>query len=259
MSNNSSIKIRIFLEETLREGAVIQANDADRHYLQHVMRVSHGDRVKVFNAKDGEWVATVQIEGKRALSFRIIELLRVADEAPDIWLCFAPIKQTPLHYIIQKGTELGVSAFYPVVTRHTVVKQIALEKLGRIAKEAAEQCGRLSVPAIYPEVPLGTFLTQWDPARVLVYCNESGEGTPLVEALLRSHKPPSCSGLLVGPEGGFSKEEHTQIMQLQSGVAVGLGPRILRADTAALAALACMQMVWGDGKKAPQFERDAYV
>jgi 16S rRNA (uracil1498-N3)-methyltransferase len=242
MSNLAAPKIRLFVDGALSAGASVAATEAQAHYLLHVMRRAPSDPVALFNGRDGEWRAAVQMPSKRHVVFEVQDQLRAQTPVPDLWLAFAPIKR--IDEIAEKATELGVSALLPVMTRHTDVSRINFDRLRATTIEAAEQCERLSVPVIQPAQNFDAFIGQWPAARRLYYLNERGEGTPIARAL-QDEVTESCA-FLVGPEGGFAQSELDALAQLSSAKGVTLGSRILRAETAALAALACWQALRGD-------------
>ncbi len=234
--------LRLFVDNALSAGASVAATEAQAHYLLHVMRRAPSDPVALFNGRDGEWRARVQTPSKRHVVFELEEKLRDQTTTPDLWLAFAPVKRIDM--IVEKATELGVSALLPVMTRHTDVSRINFDRMRSITIEAAEQCERLSVPVIQPAQNFDAFLAGWPAARRLYYLDETGGGLPIAPAL-RNEAPDACA-FLVGPEGGFAQVEHEALAQHSSAVGVGLGPRILRAETAAFAALACWQALRGD-------------
>lgn len=243
--------IRLYISDTLSEEAYIHLPEEQSHYLRHVMRMREGETINLFNGRDGEWIAEIAILNKKTTSIRVISLHRPQASGPDIWLAFAPIKNAALHVIAQKATELGCSALLPIITEHTVIHQINTQKLLANAIEAAEQCERLTVPDVYPPQILHTFLETFPKDRILVCCDESGEGQPIFTAL--ANIQATRFALLIGPEGGFSTKELDILHRHPHVVPVGLGPRILRADTAALAGLACLQAACGDWHAAPRF------
>jgi 16S rRNA (uracil1498-N3)-methyltransferase len=237
-------KVRLFVEVPLAEGLRAELSDTQSHYLMHVMRAKVGDRVRLFNGRDGEWLAPIVEQLKRRVSVRCARQTAEQVTVPDVWLVFAPIKRTPVDYLAQKATELGVSLLQPVMTHRTIVTRVNLERLRANAIEAAEQSGRLSVPRVSEAVALPTLLRQWDPNRTLIFCDEGREARPIATAL------PTMRGahfaILTGPEGGFDPDERDLLHSCRFVVPVTLGARILRADTAALAALAVWQSIKGD-------------
>jgi 16S rRNA (uracil1498-N3)-methyltransferase len=234
-------KVRLFVAAGLAAGAEVPLNESQAHYLLHVMRAQEGDRVSLFNGSDGEWLAEIAKAGKRGVTLACLKQTEPQTEVPDIWLLFAPVKKTPADYLVQKATELGVARLQPVFTRRTIVTRVNEERLLANAIEAAEQSGRLSVPEIGAPMPLEKALTAWPKDRTLYFCDEGGDAQPLAEV---AKLGPAA--ILTGPEGGFDPAERAMLRALPFVVPVTLGPRILRADTAALAALAIWQAVAGD-------------
>jgi 16S rRNA (uracil1498-N3)-methyltransferase len=247
-------KIRLFVPLPFTANQPLSLNPNQSHYLSHVMRARAGDTVAVFNGRDGEWAAEVTVIEKKRVT--VMPVTQIAPQAgvPDLWLIFAPIKNKT-ELVVEKAIELGVSKLLTVITRHSVVRSVNLEKLHAHAIEAAEQCGRHDVPAIetYEDIP--HLLNAWPKDRILLYADESGEGKA-VKTLLAS-LPVGKYAILIGPEGGFANEEQRILRSMPYVKAFGLGPRILRADTAAVAALACMQAALGDWDVKPAFESNA--
>jgi 16S rRNA (uracil1498-N3)-methyltransferase len=237
-------KLRLFVEAPLALGSTIELSEGQSHYLRHVMRANSGDRVLLFNCRDGEWRAQLALKGKKSSEVRPIEQTRQQHLEPDLWLLFAPIKRAPIDFLVEKATELGASLLQPVITRRTIVSRVNVERLRAHAIEAAEQSDRLTVPDIQEPVSLDDAFLHWDASRQLLYCDESGEGRPIAEVLRA--KPSHRWAVLTGPEGGFEPTEQERLRRLPFAVAASLGPRILRADTAALAALAVWQSFLGD-------------
>jgi 16S rRNA (uracil1498-N3)-methyltransferase len=238
--------IRLHVEADLTAGAEIAFARAQAHYLGRVMRLGPGAPLLLFNGRDGEWRARLESAGKNAATARVEERTRAPEIEPDLWLVFAPIKRTPIDYLAQKATELGVSALWPVFTQRTAVTRVNEERLAANLIEAAEQCGRLSVPALIAPAKLADAIARWPAERRLLLCDESGGGEPIAKALERLAPAPGPAAFLIGPEGGFAPTELDAIKKLPICTAVGLGPRLLRADTAALSALACWQALAGD-------------
>ncbi len=234
-------KVRLYVAAPLGPGAAVAMDEGQAHYLLHVMRAKAGDRVTLFNGQDGEWLAGIAEAGKRAVVLRCVSWIGPQVEVPDLWLAFAPIKKTPADYLVQKAAELGVRALLPVFTRRTIVTRVNSERMRANAVEAAEQSGRLSVPTVAEPVSFDRLLTDWPKQRRLYFCDEGGEAAPLA-----AEARPGPAAILTGPEGGFEPSERAALRALDFIVPVTLGPRILRADTAALAALAIWQSVAGD-------------
>jgi 16S rRNA (uracil1498-N3)-methyltransferase len=245
---------RLFVSVDLKPGAVFAAAERAAHYLKNVMRRVPGDPVILFNGRDGEFMARIADVSKRAVEIEIGALRRPQADVPDLWLCFAPLKKDAVDFLVEKATELGVAAFQPVFTQHTAATRLNLERLEANAIEAAEQTERLTLPAIRQPLSLHELLAGWDPARRLILCAEAGPAAPIGEALsgLKSTvRQSNAWAILCGPEGGFARSELDLLSNLPFVTPVGLGPRILRADTAALAALAVFQSILGDGAERP--------
>lgn len=242
----SELKTRLFVNADLSAGGVVTLDGDRAHFLRNVLRLKPGERIALFNGRDGEWGARIVELGKRAAELEVAGRLRVKEPGVDIWLAFAPIKRARIDFIAEKATELGVSVLWPVFTRYTAMDRVNLDRLRANAIEAAEQCGRLSVPEVREPIRFDDMLEQWPAERHLICCDETGGGAPIVDAV-RS-LPPGPAGLLIGPEGGFAKEELDRLDKTPNVCRVGLGSRILRAETAALAALACWQAAVGDWK-----------
>jgi 16S rRNA (uracil1498-N3)-methyltransferase len=237
----AAAKIRLFVDADLGAGAVVPLTQPQAHYLATVMRLGPGDLVRVFNGRDGEWTAALAEAGRRGGALAVRE--RIARQAipPDVWLLFAPIRKERTAFIVEKATELGVRRVIPVLTRRTQPERVRPDKLRAHMIEAAEQCGGTFLPALDEPAPLAQVLAGWDPARALVFCDERREAPPLAASA-----PPAPAALLIGPAGGFDPEEAAGLRVLPFCRAVSLGPRILRADTAAVAALALWQAIRGD-------------
>jgi 16S rRNA (uracil1498-N3)-methyltransferase len=234
------------------------ALDSDRtHYIRNVMRRSIGDEVGLFNGRDGEWLGRIDTYGRGSTELALTTQRRPQAASPDVWLAFAPIKRQRIDFIAEKATELGVSLLWPVTTRRAGPSRVNTERLTNIAIEAAEQTERLDVPAVRDAVQLDRMLAEWPRERTLFVCAEAGEVLPIAEAMVAHKGKPA--GFLIGPEGGFAAVELDALRKLPFVVAVGLGPRLLRAETAAVAALACWQALAGDGASVdsrPPFRRE---
>ncbi len=244
------IRARLFVEADLAAGAELALPREQAHYLAHVLRLGPGAAVALFNGRDGEWRAGVGGLGKSRAVLRVETRLREQAAETDLWLVFAPVKKTPLDFMIQKAVELGAGALLPVITRHTAVERVRRERLRANAIEAAEQCERLTVPRVDEPVSLSHLLDQWPAGRRLLLCAEAGEAAPIQE-ILGDSDPGGAWAVLTGPEGGFAETELDAMRKLPFVTAVSLGPRVLRADTAALAALACWQANLGDWRQRP--------
>lgn len=236
---------RLFVESALCEGATVELDRAAANYLLSVLRLGAGDSVLVFNGRDGEWRARVEPSGRKAADLEIETLVRDQSPRSDLLLMFAPLKHARLDYAVQKAVEMGVGALRPVFTRRTVSTRINRERMRANAVEAAEQCGILSVPEILPELDLPRALRELEPGRLLVFCDEEAVAANPAAALAGAQAEAGCA-LLIGPEGGFDAAERESILAHPSVRRMSLGPRILRADTAAVAALAVLQTALGD-------------
>ncbi|MGN6149245.1 MAG: 16S rRNA (uracil(1498)-N(3))-methyltransferase [Rhizomicrobium sp.] len=237
-------KVRLFVTAALANGVRVVPDDAQAHYLLHVMRAKAGDYLSLFNGRDGEWLARIADVSKRSCVLECEKRTRTQKGTSDVWLCFAPIKKTPADYVVQKATELGVRALQPVFTRRTIVTRVNEERMAANAIEAAEQSERLTVPDIREAVTLDKLLKHWPGERRILFCDEGGDARPIAEAV-RDLKE-SAFAILTGPEGGFDPAERELIRGHAFVTPVTLGPRILRADTAALASLAVSQALKGD-------------
>jgi 16S rRNA (uracil1498-N3)-methyltransferase len=249
--STSKPKIRLFVNEPYASGQSLVLEQGQSHYLAHVMRAREGDQVTLFNGSEGVWLAEIVSVAKKSVTLKLLSQLDKQRSSPDLWLAFAPIKNKT-ELVVEKAIELGVSALLPVFTRHAVVRSINHEKLAAHAIEAAEQCERHDVPAITEYKDLASLLGSWPKDRILLYADESGSGADL-KTVLSTLSAKAC-GVLVGPEGGFSAEERQILQRMEFVKAFGMGPRILRADTAAVAALACVQSWLGDWSEKPHFE-----
>ncbi len=235
---------RLYVEAPLDAGALVPLAAAQQHYLTHVLRLNAGGQVLAFNGRDGEWQAVLEPH-KRAAQLRIGAKSREQTQPADLHYLFAPLKAARLDYMVQKAVEMGASRLQPVLTRHSQVARVNVARMRANAIEAAEQCGILTVPQIDAAAPLLRLLAGRQTGRYLVFCDEDADlGDPL--AALATVPPRSPLAVLVGPEGGFAVDERAALLRLPNVVRLALGPRILRADTAAVAALALVQAVIGD-------------
>jgi 16S rRNA (uracil1498-N3)-methyltransferase len=235
---------RLYIPADLSAGAKVDIEREQAHYLANVLRMREGAELLVFNGRDGEWLATIAAFSKKAARLDVREMTRPQTPPPDLLYCFAPLKQGRLDYLVQKAVEMGAGVLQPVITQHTQVPKLGLERLQANVIEAAEQCGILSIPAVREPVKLDRLLGEWEEERRLVYCDEDAPGNNPLPALARLAAKKLA--LLVGPEGGFSDAERATLRALPFVVPIPLGPRILRADTAAVAALAVLQAAAGD-------------
>jgi 16S rRNA (uracil1498-N3)-methyltransferase len=241
---------RLFVESDLAEGAVVGLSPDHAHFLRSVLRLEPGRWVTLFNGRDGEWSARIDGIGKGWASLAVGDHLRTQTSCPDVWLYFAPIKRARLDFLVQKATELGVRRIQPVVTQRTIVERVKGDRLSANVTEAAEQCERLDLPEICEPVRLDRALNDHPEGRTLVACVEFGDARPIAEVV--SELPPGAPvTLLVGPEGGFTPEERALLENRTNARFAGLGPRILRAETAGLAALTVWQALAGDWAESP--------
>ncbi|MFN9711922.1 MAG: 16S rRNA (uracil(1498)-N(3))-methyltransferase [Alphaproteobacteria bacterium] len=234
--------IRLYVPHDLAPGAQLTLDEGQSRYLSAVMRQTVGDTLAVFNGRDGEWRASVATVGKRAVTLTALSCARPQHVGPDLDLVIALVKRGRLETIIEKAAELGARRVRLVTTERTNADHIRVERLRAIAMEAAEQTGRLDVPQIAEPVKLDRLLADWDPARRLLFCDEAGDGPTVLEAVTT----PGPWAILIGPEGGFSPGERDRLRALPYAAAAALGPRILRADTAAISALTLWQAAVGD-------------
>lgn len=235
---------RLFLDAPLVAGAAVTASREQANYLLAVLRLASGDRLLAFNGRDGEWLVELAQAGKRGLDLVPLEKVRAQTPPGVIRYLFAPLKRARLDYMVQKAVEMGVGRLSPVMTRRTVAERVNLERMRANAIEAAEQCGILSLPQIDEPMALAKVLDGWDASIPLVLCDETAAVANPVAALGGLRKGPV--GLLIGPEGGFAPEELDRLRTMPCVVAISLGPRIMRADTAAVAALAVLNATVGD-------------
>jgi len=233
--------LRLYVTASLGEGTVITLEREQSHYLINVMRRTEGAPVDVFNGRDGEWRAYISAADKKATELSLDAQSRPQTETPDVWLLFAPLKKDRTDFVIEKATELGVSKILPVITEHTQTGRVNVERLSATALEAAEQSRRLSVPEIMDATALDMVLDNWSAERTLIFLDETGGGQPIARSLSGIDRPLA---FLIGPEGGFSPAELDRLGKLPFSVAADLGPRILRAETAAVAALAVRQSIF---------------
>ena len=235
-------KVRLCIEHPLAPGQTIPLSQAQANYLFAVMRLAPGSVLSVFNGRDGEWDAVVAQPGRRSGTLEAQRQTRPQTMPPDLWLVFAPLKKARTDFIVEKAVEMGVARILPVTTDHSAADRVNLERLQAHSTEAAEQCGATFVPPLDPVQRLGTLLDRWPAGRDLWFCDEAlaGGGAPAPEG------GSGPSAILIGPEGGFSPAERSRLRALSWASPVRLGPRILRADTAAVAALALWQAARGD-------------
>jgi len=229
---------RLFVRAQLGEGVRVDLDAGQANYLGNVMRLGEGAELLAFDGSSGEWLARISEAGKKRIALTVERRTREPEAIPDVWLAFAPVKRTQTDWLVEKATELGAAKLIPVITHRTIAERVKLERLGSIAIEAAEQCGRTRLPTIDVPVSLAQFLKQADRA---IYFADEGGGQPAATAF-----KPGPAVILTGPEGGFTDDERAAIRGVSNAIPVSLGPRILRAETAALAALAAYMAVAGD-------------
>jgi 16S rRNA (uracil1498-N3)-methyltransferase len=230
---------RLFVRQTLSEGVAIALDANQANYLGNVLRLGVGAELLIFDGLSGEWMAHIADAGKKRMTLEVDRQTRESESIPDVWLAFAPVKRTKTDWLVEKATELGVARLIPVMTQRTVAERVRLDRLESIAIEAAEQCGRTRVPQIVEPTSLKRLIEELDPARHLYFADEGG-GEPVASTFAEG---PAL--ILVGLEGGFTEEER-QLVRGSGASAISLGPRILRAETAALAALASFMAIAGD-------------
>jgi 16S rRNA (uracil1498-N3)-methyltransferase len=236
--------IRLFVPHDLAAGAELRLDDGQSRYLAAVMRLTAGDELLVFNGRDGEWRASVASLGKRAVTLQAQGQARPQATGPDLELVIALVKRARLETIVEKAAELGARRVRPTITERTNVDHTRVERLQAIAVEASEQTGRLDVPEILEPVRLDKLIDGWEPGRRLLFCDEAGDAAPALAAL--KDQPDAPWAILIGPEGGFSPKERDRLRSLDFATPATLGPRILRADTAAISALTLWQAARGD-------------
>ena len=237
-------RTRLYVAADLAGGESVTLDASQAHYLRTVLRLERGSPVALFNGRDGEWRAVIEGFGKGTCAVKLERRAREQTPEPDLWLVFAPVKRARIDFLVEKATELGVSALQPVLTDRTQVERVNLERLRANVREAAEQTERLTLPEVRQPLTLERALALWPAGRRLLLCDESGRSPDIASAL--HAEQPGVWAALTGPEGGFTERELDALRNLPFVCAVGLGPRVLRADTAALAALAVFQALLGD-------------
>jgi 16S rRNA (uracil1498-N3)-methyltransferase len=230
---------RLFVVARLANGAAVDLDPSQANYLGNVMRLGVGGEALLFDGTSGEWLARIAEAGKKRMTLIVERRTREPETVPDVWLAFAPVKRAQTDWLVEKATELGVARLMPVITQRTIAERVRIDRLRSIAVEAAEQCGRTRLPEIAEPISLKQFLAR-DSGRRIYFADEQG-GEPARNAFAA---PPAT--ILTGPEGGFTDQERADVRALQNAVAVSLGPRILRAETAALAALSAFMAIAGD-------------
>jgi 16S rRNA (uracil1498-N3)-methyltransferase len=230
---------RLFVRTPLASGAAVELDAGQANYLGNVMRLGPGEHVLVFDGASGEWIARIAEAGRKRMTLAVEDRTRAQEAVPDLWLAFAPVKRAQTDWLVEKATELGIARLLPVTTRRTIVERVKLERLQAIAIEAAEQCNRTTIPAIDEPQSLDVLLTTQS-GRTLYFADENG-GEPAASAF-----QPGPAMILTGPEGGFTEEERSAISAAPRAIPISLGPRILRAETAALAAVTTYMALAGD-------------
>jgi len=237
---------RLCVDAPLRQGARVDLTREQTNYLVNVLRLGEGAGLLVFNGRDGEWRARLAPAGKKAAALFIEDRTRVQEPLPNIDYLFAPIKHARLDYMAQKAVEMGVRRLRPVLTRRTQTSRVNLERMRANVIEAAEQCGLLALAEVLEETKLDNILSNWPPDRLLIFCDEAAETAEPFAALQASGSGFAKFAVLIGPEGGFDEEERRALTEHPQAARISLGPRVLRADTAAVAALALVQAALGD-------------
>jgi len=235
---------RLFVSDALSTGAQPILTADQTHYLLHVLRIKPGRQLLLFNGMDGEWLAECAQISRKGVTLSVLHQERPQPKTPDLVYCFAPLKHARLDYMVQKAVEMGAGVLQPVMTHHTQVTRLNLARMQANVIEAAEQCGILAIPETRPPLTLEILLSSWEPGRHLIFCDEAAAGNSPLLQLNRLARTPL--GLMIGPEGGFSDDERKRLATHANVTAIALGPRILRADTAAVAALALINATLGD-------------
>jgi 16S rRNA (uracil1498-N3)-methyltransferase len=235
---------RLFVKSPLKNSGTVELDQDQVHYLGNVLRLREGEKLLVFNGRDGEWCAELSAVHKKRAELTLEHQTRPQEDGPDLHYLFAPLKRARLDYMAQKATELGVSALRPVITRHTVAERVKLDRILANAIEAAEQCGILRVPEVVEPAKLGKVIDGWDEQRLLIFADEMASHASPIDALSRAGTRPLA--VLIGPEGGFERDERAALLARPFVLPIFLGPRVMRADTAAVAALALVNAALGD-------------
>ena len=248
MMNADHVKTRLFVDMPLAVDSQLSLSDAQRHYLVNVMRLGTGASLALFNGADGEWAGHITEIGKKQCTINVESQLKPQVNCLDLWLLFAPVKKARLDFIAQKASELGVSCIWPVRTDYCQISRVKDERLAANAIEAAEQTERMDIAEIREFAGLFSVLDQIENERLLIWCDESSAGSPAhnIAVALQGAPAHSKAAILIGPEGGFSPAERKRLSSLKNCLKISLGTRILRADTAAIAALSCYQSICGD-------------
>lgn len=237
-------KIRLYVDaKEIKSGEMINTSKEQSHYLLSVMRLTDGENILIFNGLSGEFDCRVCVSGRRDVKLQVVKKSKDFFASPDVWLLFPPLKKDCTDFVIEKATELGVSKIVPVITRYTISEKIKIERWKAQSIEAAEQSRRVDIPQISLPITLSDLLSNWDVKRKLFFMDETGNGQNFYKMLQKATAPIA---LLVGPEGGFSEQELQMLKSFPFAEGISLGPRILRAETAAIAALSCWQLIQGD-------------
>jgi 16S rRNA (uracil1498-N3)-methyltransferase len=236
--------IRLFVEQPLEQGLDVVCSRAQANYLLNVMRLGDGAQILVFDGTTGEWRASVSRQKRSDCTLHVLDRVRPQEDGPDVHYLFAPVKRARLDFMVQKATELGVAALCPVLTSRTDVQRVKFERMRANVIEAAEQCGVLRIPQVFEPVSFDKLLDGWDPARHIIYCDEEAPVSSPLDAL--GVLEPGPLAVLIGPEGGFDTGERTRLQELGHVTQISLGPRIMRADTAGVAALSLVNAILGD-------------
>ena len=244
MASRDLTSQRVFVEAPLGNGEVIECSPDQSSYLRTVLRLDAGSELLVFNGRDGEWRAALRLKGKRTATLQVLEQARPQEPVQDLWYMFAPLKRSRLDYMVQKAVEMGASRLVPVLTQHTIAERVNVDRMRANVVEAAEQCGILSLAEVADPIKLSTALATWPAERALIFCDEGAPQANPLAALKPIPRGPLA--VLIGPEGGFSQAERELISAKPYAHPISLGPRIMRADTAAVAALAVVNAVLGD-------------
>ena len=236
---------RLYVDHAIEAGVALPLDKTQQNYLYNVLRLSEGSAVLIFNGRDGEWQSRLAAAGRRHSSLVPEVRVRPQSAPGQLHYLFAPLKHARLDYMVQKAVEMGASALRPVITRRTQASRVNLDRMRANAIEAAEQCGILALPEVRDVQPLAAALADWPADRVLVFCDEDASGDAIAPLLALAGKTAPVA-VLIGPEGGFEPEERAALLALPATVRISLGPRVLRADTAAVAALTLVQALIGD-------------
>lgn len=242
---NEKVKTRLYIKQSSGLAELVTPSEEQVHYLNNVLRICDGDKVAVFDGENGEYIFEINKTGKKNIILKKIRKSRDFYLPPDLWLLFAPVKKDKTDFIIQKACELGVRRIIPTITERTICERIKIERYQAQAIEACEQCRRVDVPDIHAPISLNDIINNWD-GRKLFFMDETGNGNNINKSFSAS---PSVVAILVGPEGGFSAQELTKLRSLDFAQGVSMGGRIMRAETAVTAALACWQAICGDWKQ----------